>query len=294
MGLCLPFIKFTNKLLPPVVHPFNLQNDKKLTYAQWQYEKGRDTIALFLEKYTPEEMFAGKRVLDMGCGAAGKSLYYASLGAAFVTGVDIVAHYEQEANDLARSLGLADKFRFVCASASGLPFADGTFDVIIMNDFVEHVSDPEGALREAMRLLAAGGRIYINFPPYFHPYGAHLSDAVNMPWIHLLFSERALVAAYKELIKGLPDEKERLSLRISTDERGREYFGYINKMKLKRFKAILEQLHLQPVYYREVPLRPYFALLARLPGLKEAFVRMAVCALEKPGPGGEKDRAAQA
>lgn len=281
MGLCLPFIKLTNKILPPVVHPFNLQNDEQLTYAQWQYQKGRDTIALFLEKYTPEEMFSGKRVLDMGCGAAGKSLYYASLGAAFVTGVDIVAHYEAEAYKLASDLGLADKFRFVCASAFDLPFEDCSFDVIIMNDFVEHVSDPEGALREAMRLLAPGGRIYINFPPYYHPYGAHLSDAVNMPWIHLLFPEKALVAAYKELIKGLPDEKERLSLRIYTNERGEEYFGYINKMKLKRFKRILASLGLQPVYYREVPLRPYFSILAKLPGLKEIFVKMAVCTLEK-------------
>lgn len=281
MGLCLSFIRLTNKLLPPVVHPFNLQNDKQLTYAQWQYEKGRDTIALFLDKYTPEEMFAGKRVLDMGCGAAGKSLYYASLGADFVTGVDIVSHYETEACALADNLGLADKFRFVCASACDLPFEDGSFDVIIMNDFVEHVSDPEGALREAMRLLAPSGRIYINFPPYYHPYGAHLSDAVNMPWIHLLFSEKALVAAYKELIKGLPDEQERLSLRIHTNERGEEYFGYINKMKLKRFKGILRKLDLHPVYYREVPLRPYFAGLAKMPGLKEIFVKMAVCALEK-------------
>lgn len=281
MSFCLSFIKFTNKLLPPVVHPFNLQNDKQLTYAQWQYEKGRDTIALFLDKYTPEEMFTGKRVLDMGCGAAGKSLYYASLGASFVTGVDIVPHYEAEANQLAQSLGLAHKFRFVCASAFDLPFADGSFDVIIMNDFVEHVSDPEGALKEAMRLLDQGGRIYINFPPYYHPYGAHLSDAVNMPWIHLLFRERALVGAYKELIKGLPDEQERLSLRIYRDEEAREYFGYINKMKLKRFKGILKSLDLHPVYYREVPLRPYFSLLAKMPGLKEIFVKMAVCVLEK-------------
>lgn len=281
MSLCLAFIKLTNKLLPPVVHPFNLQNDKQLTYAQWQYEKGRDTIALFLDKYTPEEMFSGKRVLDMGCGAAGKSLYYASLGAVHVTGVDIVEHYEAEAYALADSLGLSDKFTFVCASAFDLPFADCSFDVIIMNDFVEHVSDPEGALREAMRLLAPGGRIYINFPPYYHPYGAHLSDAVNMPWIHLLFSERALVKAYKELIRGLPDEQERLSLRIYQNEQGEEYFGYINKMKLKRFRAILKRLDLHPVYYREVPLRPYFSLLARLPALKEIFVKMAVCALEK-------------
>lgn len=281
MSFCLWFIRQTNKLLPQVKHPFNLQNEKRLTYGEWQYEKGRDTIALFLEKYTPQEMFQGRRVLDMGCGAAGKSLYYASLGAAQVTGVDIVSHYQAEAEALAAKLGLSDKFSFVCASAFELPFRDGSFDVIIMNDFVEHVSQPGRAIREALRLLAPGGRIYLNFPPYYHPYGAHLSDAVSMPWIHMLFSEKALVRAYKELIKGLPDEEERLDLRLSVDERGQEYFGYINKMTLKRFRAILGELDLHPLYYREVPLRPYLALLAKLPVLKEMFVRMAVCVLEQ-------------
>ena len=70
-------------------------------------------------------------------------------------------------------------------------------------------------------------------------------------------------------------------MRLSTDEHGEEYFGYINKMKLKRFKDILKRLDLRPVYYREVPLRPYFSLLAKLPVLKEVFVKMVVCALEK-------------
>ena len=38
----------------------------------------------------------GRDVLDLGCGAGGKSLYYASLGAKMVVGVDIVSDYENE------------------------------------------------------------------------------------------------------------------------------------------------------------------------------------------------------
>ena len=119
------------------------------------------------------------------------------------------------------------------------------------------------------------------FPPYYHPTGAHLSDVVNMPWVHLFFTEKMLVKAYKELVRGLPDEKERCELRISRDENGNEYFGYINKMTLKRFKAILKKLAISPVYYREVPLRSYFKLFAKMPLLKEMFVKMAVCVIEK-------------
>ena len=41
-------------------------------------------------------MFKDKTVADIGCGAAGKSLYYASLGAKKVLGVEILAKYEAE------------------------------------------------------------------------------------------------------------------------------------------------------------------------------------------------------
>ena len=271
----------TNNLFPKVVHPFNLQNDGTKTYARWQYEKGYDTIRLYMGHFTKEEMFAGKEVLDMGCGAAGKSLYYVSLGAKHVTGVDVVAHYQKEAEDLAAELGFSGRFSFVCASAYALPFADGSYDTVIMNDFMEHVDDPARALQEALRLVRPGGRIYINFPPYYHPTGAHLSDAINIPWVQLFYSDAELIKAYKVLIHGLPDEKERLALRFYTDENGVERIGYINKMTLKKFKGILKSLHLTPYYYKEIPLRWYFTPLAKLPGIKELFVKMAICTIEK-------------
>lgn len=208
-------------------------------------------------------------------------MYFISLGAKSVTGVDIVEHYEEKANRMAESLGMQDRFTFVCASAYALPMADGSFDTIIMNDFMEHVDKPDAALKEAMRLVKPGGRIYINFPPYYHPTGAHLSDAINIPWVQLFYNEQALIKAYKHLISGVPDEKERLALRFYTDADGIEHMGYINKMTLKRFKNMLRELNLTPCYYKEIPLRPYFTPLAKLPKVKELFVKMAICVLEK-------------
>jgi Methylase involved in ubiquinone/menaquinone biosynthesis len=271
-----------NKRFKPVPHPFNMQNDGKMTYAEWQYQRGGDTIKCFAPKYKPHEMFEGKRVLDMGCGAAGKSLYYVSLGAERVVGVDMVQKYEREATDFAKKLGYGDKFLFLRASADSLPYPDGMFDTVIMNDFMEHVSNPEAALREAYRLLSPGGRIYINFPPYGHPWGAHLSDLIYVPWAHRFFGERALIAAYRERAKGLPDAADRLTLRFSYDERGREHITYINKMTLARFKKMLAALEITPVYYAEMPLRNWLKPLARFPLTRENFVRMGVCVIEKP------------
>ncbi|MBQ6842753.1 MAG: methyltransferase domain-containing protein [Firmicutes bacterium] len=281
MSLSFAFIKLANAILPPIVHPFNLQNDGIKTYAQWQYEKGGDTVKFFSESFPPEVMFKDKRVLDMGCGAAGKSLYYASMGAAHVTGVDIVEHYKAEAEQLAEQLGLSDRFTFCLGSAYELPYPDGSFDTIIMNDFMEHTGDPEATLREAMRLLAPGGRCYINFPPYGHPYGAHMSDLINMPWVHCFVSEHNLCVAYKELAQKVPDGDQRIEFRIKQKDNGKYEIAYINKMSLKRFNKLIESFGITPEYYKEVPLRSYFKPLAKFPLTKELFVKMAVCVIKK-------------
>lgn len=282
MSASVKLLKAINKLFPPVVHPFNLQNDGTQTYAQWQYQWGERTIESFAPQYTAEDMFLDKAVLDMGCGASGKSLYYVSKGARSVTGVDVVEHYKKEAEEFAAALGYEDRFRFIAGDATALELPDESFDTVIMNDFMEHVSDPEGALRESLRLLKPGGRVFVNFPPYFHPTGAHLSDAIGIPWVHMLFSEKTLIAAYKDLVRGLPDEQERLALRFGPDENGRESLNYINKMTIRRFRRILSTLDIQPLYYKEIPLRRYFTPLAKMPLVKEMFVKMCACVIEKP------------
>ncbi|MBE6680052.1 MAG: class I SAM-dependent methyltransferase [Ruminococcaceae bacterium] len=269
-----------NKLFKAPVHPLNLQNDGVMSYAMWQYTKGAETIKFYLDFCSEEDMFKGKTVLDIGCGAAGKSLYYASRGAN-VIGVEILEKYRAEASALADELGLSDKFTFVCADAASLPFEDSTIDTIIMNDAMEHVSNPEAVIDECMRVLTPGGRLFVNFPPINHPFGAHLSDLIYIPWVHLFFSEAALVEAYKELAKTVPDGDDRVAFRISKKEDGSEYFSYINHMSIKRFNRILKSKGITPAYLKHIPLRSIVKPLAALPLLKECFVKMVVCVFKK-------------
>ncbi|MBO4954569.1 MAG: class I SAM-dependent methyltransferase [Clostridia bacterium] len=281
MSWSVSLLRAVNRLFPLPQHPFNLQNDGVKTYAEWQFEKGRDTVAFYLQFASLDELFLDKQVLDIGCGAAGKTLFYASCGVEHITGMDIVAHYEEEANALAERLGYQDKFTFVLGDAAATPFADNSFDTIIMNDAMEHVDKPEAVLSECLRILRPHGRIYINFPPYDHPYGSHLSDAIGMPWVHRFFSEKTLIQGYKELVAHLPDGQSRVDFRISKKEDGTEYFSYINHMSIRRFRGILKRLNLQPIYMHEAPLRGFLKPLAKLPVLKEFFVKMVVCVIEK-------------
>ncbi len=270
-----------NKMFKEPVHPLNLQNDGVKTYAQWQYEKGEETIKFYLKNYTQDEMFKDKTIVDIGCGAAGKSLYYASCGAEKVIGVEILEKYKKEAETLAEDLGLTDKFSFVTADAGNLPFEDESIDTVIMNDAMEHVDHPEEVLKEIKRILKKGGRLYVNFPPYHHHFGAHLSDAIYLPWVHLFFSEKVLIEAYKELVKNLPDGKERIEFRISRNENNKEYFSYINHMTIKRFNKILKNLEIEPVYYHYEPLRNFLKPFGKIPLFREIFVKMVVCVIEK-------------
>jgi len=280
MGISLNLLLIVNKWFKLPLHPFNLENDKKMTYAEWQYEKGEQTLSFYMERFTRDEMFKDKTVLDIGCGAAGKSLYYVSIGARRVVGLEVLERYRAEADGLARKKGFADRFEYVCADAARTDFAGGAFDTVIMNDAAEHVAAPEAVLCECLRLTAPGGRVYLNFPPYYHPYGAHLSDAVAVPWAHAFFSEKTLIAAYKQLVYGLPDGARRIELRISRDAAGAEHISYINKMTVRRFRKILGALPAKCVYYRDAPLRGVFAPLVKIPGIREFFTKMVVAVLE--------------
>lgn len=275
-------LRAINPLFPAPVHPFNLRNDSDMTYADWQYERGAQTIRFYLQSDSAEAMFRGKRVLDVGCGEGGKSVYYASLGASAVVGVDIIPEYARRAQQFAEKHGYSDRFTFLLADATHLPLDSGSFDTIIMNDFMEHVSDPKSAITEALRLCRPGGRIYINFPPYYHPFGAHLSDAIHVPWVHAFFSEDSMIRVYQALVQPLPDGEDRIRFRFSTDENGQVYLSYINKMTIARFDAILETLEITPVFYQLTPLRPAFSALAKNRLFQEALNKMVTCIIEKP------------
>lgn len=275
-------LKGLNRLFPPVVHPFNLQTKGEMSYAQWQYLKGEDTIRYFLPYHSLETMFQDKVVLDIGCGAGGKTIYYASQGVKQIIGLEILDKYKNEAVKLAKQYHREDVFSYQVGNASMMTFKDNTFDTIIMNDAMEHVSEPEKVLLECYRVLKPGGTLYINFPPYFHPFGAHLSDAISIPWVHVFFSESTLVTAYQDMLRYHPDFEDRISFRFSRDAKGLYRITYINKMTIRRFQKMLKGLPFLKCYYFEDPLRRVFSGFTKLPCFREWLTKMVVCILQKP------------
>ncbi|MGH9512478.1 MAG: class I SAM-dependent methyltransferase [Terriglobales bacterium] len=62
---------------------------------------------------------------------------------------------------------------FAAALGEQLPFRDESFDLVTMNQVLEHVSDQRAVLCEAARVLKLGGAIYMACPNYLRFYESH-------------------------------------------------------------------------------------------------------------------------
>lgn len=101
---------------------------------------------------------AGRRVLEVGCGAGQCARRLAALGAR-VVGVDLSGAMLDRARALGRRPGSPAVAGLVQADARRLPFADGSFDVAFSAyGAVPFVADPERVMAEVARVLRPGGR----------------------------------------------------------------------------------------------------------------------------------------
>jgi ubiquinone biosynthesis O-methyltransferase len=101
----------------------------------------------------------GKRVLDAGCGAGYGSAELARM-AERVTGIDIAP----EAIEFAQAHYEGPNLRFEQGSCTQLPFEDGSFDLVVAFEVIEHLEDWKGFLREARRVLAPAGQLMVSTP----------------------------------------------------------------------------------------------------------------------------------
>ncbi len=112
------------------------------------------------------------RLLDVGC-ATGVLLEMARLRGWDVAGVDLSAF----ATGIAREYYNLDVFQGLLQDAD---FAPASFDVITMDDFIEHVADPVATVRYASTLLKPGGLLSVNTPNC----GGWYARLMRASWFH--------------------------------------------------------------------------------------------------------------
>jgi len=98
--------------------------------------------------------YAGRRVLEVGCGA-GTDLARFAKGGALVSGVDLSSSAIALARQNFDQQGLQADLRE--ADGEHLPFANDTFDLVYAHGVVQYTTDPQQLADECRRVLKPGG-----------------------------------------------------------------------------------------------------------------------------------------
>lgn len=96
--------------------------------------------------------------LDVGCGTGFFSLQLAALGHR-ATGLDVAEEMLARAREKAAAAGLAATY--LAGDAENLPFADGSFDLVIERHVMWTLPNPGQALADWSRVLRPGGHLVL-------------------------------------------------------------------------------------------------------------------------------------
>ncbi len=243
-----------------------LAPDKAITlgHPSYVWRTGQERRLDLVRRYVPLE---GKRVLDIGCGIGTYVRRMQELSPE-TYGVDI---------DPQRvTLGAESVPNLAVAVGEYLPFADESFDVVLLNEVIEHVTSDRDTMREAYRILKPGGAAVIYAPNrlyFFETHGVYLGKRYvfgNVPGVNwlpnplrnrLVPHARAYTAGgINRVLRGLP---------FTTTVRSYVYPGFDNIVARRRR---LGRLMKRVFYFCETtPLRVF--------GLSHFVV------LQKPGQG---------
>jgi SAM-dependent methyltransferase len=131
--------------------------EEKQVRSTIEASAGVTTVAVSLDRYPdalkiPRDHFAGKTILDLGCGPYPLSIAFKDC---HIIGLDpLVREYEAAGFPLAE---FADRVTFVRGFAEDMPFASHSFDAIISVNAIDHVDDFAAAARELSRVLKQDG-----------------------------------------------------------------------------------------------------------------------------------------
>lgn len=123
----------------------------------------------------------GSKLLDAGAGQLRNKPFCAHL--------DYLAHdfgqYEGKGDGAGLQTGQWDTSLIdIVSDITTIPMPNGSFDVVLCTEVLEHVPDPLAALRELARLLKPGGRMILTAPfcslSHFAPY--HFATGLSRYW----------------------------------------------------------------------------------------------------------------
>ena len=154
---------------------YQLSGDAPTTYTRFGYK--------IMEPWTDDLIRSahcrdGDRVLDVACGPGlvANRVNQVSGKLCMVTGIDL---NEGMLNIARRNQNTSNAHQ---GSATGLPFREGSFDVVLCQQGLQYFSDRIAAVKEMARVLSPGGRIALNVWGHLERQIFHASLPVEGNW----------------------------------------------------------------------------------------------------------------
>jgi SAM-dependent methyltransferase len=147
--------------------PAGKATDYSSVTETWGLAASPEQLSMMYTRYRfAADLAQGGAVLEVGSGA-GLGLQYLGDHTGWVVGADYTLTLLQQARAHLPNVPLAR------ADAHALPFADRSFDLVLMLEMIYYVADAPRAFIEARRVLKPGGRILLTTPnpdrPDFNP-----------------------------------------------------------------------------------------------------------------------------
>lgn len=165
--------------LAPVFRVLGIDIKSRYELAYWKAAKAREGTlnnAHYEAIYTtdigiPREFYAGKKLLDIGCGPRG-SLEWADMAAERV-GLDPLV-------DKYRALGIDQhKMRYVHAPSEAIPFPEAYFDIVTSINSLDHVDDLDKTIQEIIRVVRPGGYFLLVVEIHSKPT---IAEPITLTW----------------------------------------------------------------------------------------------------------------
>lgn len=142
-------------------------DDKAITlgHPSYVWRFGQDRRLDLIRRHIP---FENARILDVGCGIGAyvEKIREASNGA-LAFGVDVDLEKLADAHRNKNLLTLA------ASTSEHLPFANYSFDAVLLHEVIEHVADDRLTIYEAHRVVKPGGKVVVFAPNRLYPFETH-------------------------------------------------------------------------------------------------------------------------